>query len=49
MWDEDVAYLVRQLCTRAGDLPPSEWSKMNVILDREGDWECHRRGIGRRR
>jgi hypothetical protein len=22
------------------DLPPSEWSKINVILDHEGDWEC---------
>ncbi len=24
---------------RSYDLPPSEWSKINVILDHEGDWE----------
>ncbi|WP_415644243.1 hypothetical protein [Sphingomonas antarctica] len=31
------------------DLPPSEWSKINVILGHEGDWECHRRSTSRRR
>ncbi|MBA3669269.1 MAG: MFS transporter, partial [Sphingomonas sp.] len=34
---------------RDTDLPPSEWSKINVILDHEGDWECHRRSTSRRR
>ncbi len=31
------------------DLPPFEWSKINVILDHEGGWECHRKSTSRRR
>src|SRR3546814_13866658 len=31
------------------DLPPSEWSKIDDILDYEGDKECRARRIARKR
>src|SRR3546814_7721345 len=31
------------------DLPPSEWSKIDDILDYEGDKECRARSIARKR
>src|SRR3546814_270718 len=31
------------------DLPPSEWSKIDDILDYEGDMECRARSIARKR
>ncbi|OWQ91142.1 hypothetical protein CDQ91_19620, partial [Sphingopyxis witflariensis] len=31
------------------DLPPSEWSKIDDILDYEGDYECRARSIARKR
>src|SRR3546814_5148033 len=33
----------------AFDLPPSEWSKIDDILDFEGDYECRARSIARKR
>ena len=33
----------------ATDLPPSEWSKIDDILDDEGDIECRARSIARKR
>src|SRR5690606_38613822 len=33
----------------AFDLPPSEWSKIDDILDDEGDYECRPRSIARKR
>ena len=31
------------------DLPPSEWSKIDDILDCEGDYECRAKSIARKR
>jgi len=51
---EEVAQASQPLPLSVGredqrDLPPSEWSKIIVVLDHEGDWECHRRSTSERR
>lgn len=49
--DSATAYLFGNYSWSTGDtdLPPSEWSKINVILDTEGNEECHSKNTRRRR